>query len=149
VMARLPAIWWTPNRGVFRASAAAEIGGLRRSRVGEFSADWPWLLHMSLLGEFVRIPEALCTKIFQPDSLSKAWRSSRRDWIAVALSAAGAMRQAKIPRREKLVLLGVPTAFVARRVVRAARRSPRWLLRRLRRPATQVSAEEAAATKRP
>ena len=133
VMARLPAIWWTPNRGVFRASAAAEIGGLRRSRAGEFSADWPWLLHMSLLGEFVRIPEPLCTKIFQPDSLSKSWRYSRRDWIAVAASAAGVVWRAEIPAREKLLLAGVPASFVARRLVRVARRAPRWLVRRLRR----------------
>jgi glycosyltransferase involved in cell wall biosynthesis len=133
VMARLPAIWWTPNRGVFRASAASEIGGLRRSRAGEFSADWPWLLHMSLLGEFVRIPEPLCTKIFQPESLSKSWQYSRRDWIAVAMSSAGVVWQAKMPRREKLVLLGVPAAFVARRVVRLARRSPGRVLSRLRR----------------
>lgn len=135
VMSRLPAVWWTPNRGVFRASAAAEIGGLRRSRAGEFSADWPWLLHMSLLGEFVRIPERLCTKIFQPESLSRSWSYSRRDWIAVALSAAAAVSRAKIPIRDKVVLLGVPTAFVARRLVRAARLFPRWSLRRLRRGA--------------
>ena len=133
VMARLPPIWWTPNRGVFRASAAAEIGGLRRSRAGEFSADWPWLLHMSLLGEFVRIPEPLCTKIFQPDSLSKSWRYSRRDWIAVAASAAEVVWRAEIPAREKLLLAGVPASFVARRLVRVARRAPRWLVRRLRR----------------
>jgi glycosyltransferase involved in cell wall biosynthesis len=133
VMARLPAIWWTPNRGVFRARAAAEIGGLRRSRAGEFSADWPWLLHMSLLGEFVRIPEALCTKIFQPDSLSKTWSYSRRDWIAVAMSASGGVWRANIPLREKLLLVRVPAGFVARRLARAAVRSPRWLLRRLQR----------------
>jgi glycosyltransferase involved in cell wall biosynthesis len=133
LMARLPAIWWTPNRGVFRASAATEIGGLRRHRAGEFSADWPWLLHMSLLGEFVRIPERLCTKIFQPESLSQSWSYSRRAWIAVALSSAGAVWRSNIPAREKFVLLGVPATFVGRRLLRAARLLPGWCLRRLRR----------------
>ena len=132
-MARRAAIWWTPNRGVFRASAATEIGGLRRHRAGEFSADWPWLLHMSLLGEFVHIPEPLVTKIFQPQSLSQSWSYSKRAWIAVAMSAAGAVRRAKIPAREKFVLLGVPATFVARRIVRGGRHLPRWCLGRLRR----------------
>ena len=133
LMARLPAVWWTPNRGVFRASAASEIGGLRRHRAGEFAADWPWLLHMSLLGEFVRIPERLCTKIVRPESLSQSWSYSPRDWIPVALSAAGAVWRAKIPPREKLVLLGVLAASMGRQLVRAARLLPRWCLRRLRR----------------
>lgn len=149
VMAGLPAIWWTPNRGVFRASAASAIGGLRRSRAGEFSADWPWLLHMSLLGEFVRIPEPLCTKIFQPDSLSKSWQYSRRDWIAVACSAAGAVWQAKIPRREKVALLGVPAAFVARRAVRLARRTPGRVLRHLRGGGREATGEAPGAAGRP
>ena len=128
VVARLPAVWWIPNRGVFRAYAATEIGGLHRHRAGEFSADWPWLLHMSLLGEFVRVPEPLCTKIFQPGSLSQTWSYSRRAWIAVALSAAGAVWRAKIPAREKFVLLGVPTAFVGRRLARVSRFVVRWTL---------------------
>ena len=32
---------------------------------GEYSADLPWLLHMSLLGEFVRVPEVLCYKFYE------------------------------------------------------------------------------------
>ena len=79
---------------------------------------------MSLLGEFVRVPECLCTKIFQPRSLSQTWNYSRRAWIAVALSAAGAVWRAMIPAHEKLMLLGIPAAFVGRRLVRAIRRPP-------------------------
>jgi hypothetical protein len=90
---------------------------------------------MSLLGEFVRIPEPLCAKIFQPESLSQSWSYSKRAWIAVALSAAGAVWRAKIPAREKFVLLGVPATFVARRIVRAGRHLPRSCLGRLRRSA--------------
>jgi glycosyltransferase involved in cell wall biosynthesis len=133
VMARRPRSHWTPNRGVFRSWAAAEIGGLRRSRAGEFAADWPWLLHMSLLGEFVRIPEPLVTKIYKNDSLSLTWSYSKRNWIAVAASAARVVLRAKIPAREKAALVEVPVTFVASRLGRRARRLPRRSLDLLRR----------------
>lgn len=131
-VARLRGSWWIPNRGVFRAPAAAEIGGLRRHRAGEFSADWPWLLHMSVLGDFVRVPEQLCTKIYRTGSLSQSWDFGARAWCAVALSAMGAVRRAELPARQKLALQGILAAFVGRRLERAARAS---LRRRLRRPA--------------
>jgi glycosyltransferase involved in cell wall biosynthesis len=64
------------NRGLFRASAAREIGGLHAHFAGEFGADWPWLLRLSLLGEFVRVPEALVEKSYRRTSLSATWRFS-------------------------------------------------------------------------
>src|SRR5262249_29987842 len=94
LMARQVGSGWIPNRGVFRASAGAAIGGLRRHLAGEFSADWPWLLHMSLLGEFVRVPEHLVTKIYQAQSLSRTWRFGFRAWSAVTLSAMQAVFRA-------------------------------------------------------
>ena len=66
-------LWWVPNRGVFRLDRARAIGGLKTHGAGEFSADWPWLFHMSLLGEFVRLPEVLCHKFYKPGSLSRTW----------------------------------------------------------------------------
>ena len=30
---------------------------------GEYKADWPWLLQLALLGEFIHIPEPLIRKI--------------------------------------------------------------------------------------
>jgi glycosyltransferase involved in cell wall biosynthesis len=121
LVAALKGRWWIPNRGVFRASAGTAIGGLRRHMAGEFAADWPWLLHMSLLGEFVRIPECLCTKIYQPRSLSRGWDYGLRSWVAVALSARRAVSGAEIPVREKLILHGILAVFVGRRVGRASR----------------------------
>ena len=47
--------WWVPNRGIFRLKEARKIQGLKTHDAGEFSVDWPWLFHMSLLGEFVRV----------------------------------------------------------------------------------------------
>ncbi|HET9466003.1 MAG TPA: glycosyltransferase family 2 protein [Gemmatimonadales bacterium] len=114
LMARRQGEWWVPNRGVFRASAARAIGGLRSHLGGEFSADWPWLLQMSLLGEFVRVPKSLCTKILQRESLSRSWHAGSRAHGAVALSAMAAVWRAAIPPREKLVLQGVLAAYVGR-----------------------------------
>ncbi len=127
LVAALKGRWWIPNRGVFRASASTAIGGLRRHMAGEFAADWPWLLHMSLLGEFVRIPECLCTKIYQPRSLSRGWDYGLRSWVAVALSAMRAVSGAEIPIREKFTLHGTLVVFVGRRVGRTSRRTlGRW-----------------------
>ena len=132
LVARQRGSWWIPNRGVFRAPAARIIGGLRRHFAGEFSADWPWLLHMSLLGEFVRVPERLCTKVYQPQSLSRQWSFGVRSWSAVALSAMRAVSRARIPTHEKLVLDAILARFAWRHgwgsVGRAVGRS-RWLTR--------------------
>jgi len=70
--------WWVPNRGLFRLNQARQINGLKTHRAGEFSADWPWLFHMSLLGEFARIPQTLCYKYYKPGSLSRSWEFSKR-----------------------------------------------------------------------
>jgi glycosyltransferase involved in cell wall biosynthesis len=130
LVARQQGTWWVPNRGVFRARAAREIGGLRRHLAGEFSADWPWLLHMSLLGEFVRVPERLCTKIFQTRSLSLEWRYGAGPWSAAALSAIGEVSRARIPLGEKLVIAGTLSGFAWRHVRRAVLRGAGRGLRR-------------------
>jgi glycosyltransferase involved in cell wall biosynthesis len=51
--------WWVPLRGVFRTQIGQRIGGLRTNLAGEYSADWPWLMHLALYGEFIRVPEIL------------------------------------------------------------------------------------------
>ena len=127
LVARMQGFWWIPNRGVFRAHAARAIGGLRRHFAGEFSADWPWLLRMSLLGEFVRIPERLVTKIFRQRSLSLGWNYGLGPFSAVTLSAMGAVFRAEMLTREKLVLYGTlaeALAGLARRLLWRAIRRP-------------------------
>lgn len=116
--------WWIPNRGVFRAPAASAIGGLRRHGAGEFSADWPWLLEMSLLGRFTRVPEILCTKIYQARSLSRTWSFDLRSWSAVTLSAARGVARAAIPASDKARLLATLGRFLWRRAMSAARQGP-------------------------
>lgn len=124
-VAQLRGSWWIPNRGVFRASAARAIGGLRRHLAGEFSADWPWLLHMSLLGEFVRIPQVLCTKVYTRQSLSRGWAAGAGPTIAVALSALREVARAKAPGGEKLVIGGDLLLYAGRALRQAIGRRAR------------------------
>lgn len=121
-IARLEGSWWIPNRGVFRASAAREIGGLRRHAAGEFSADWPWLLEMSLLGGFVRIPERLVTKFYLPDSLSRSWRFGARQWAAVTASAMTAVSRRRLPACDQVRLHVTLASFALRQFRRSVRR---------------------------
>jgi hypothetical protein len=121
-IARHRGSWWIPNRGVFRARAAEAIGGLRRHREGEFSADWPWLLEMSLLGGFARVPEILVTKIYVPGSLSRTWRFGARQWAAVAGSAMTAVSRRGLPLRDRLRLRAAIAGFVGKQIRRSARR---------------------------
>jgi glycosyltransferase involved in cell wall biosynthesis len=137
--------WYIPNRGVFRASAARAIGGLRRHRRGEFSADWPWLLHMSLLGGFRRISERLVTKIYQPRSLSRSWDFGFASWAAVTEDAMRMILSAPIPAGEKRVLLGTLAACLAGR----AGRSGRFAVGRMLRRAGLRRARPAAGTDTP
>jgi glycosyltransferase involved in cell wall biosynthesis len=133
-IARQKGAWWIPNRGVFRAPAAREIGGLLRHGAGEFSADWPWLLEMSLLGGFVRIPERLVTKFYLPGSLSRNWRFSLRQWAAVTASAMTAVSRRRLPARDQsrlhAALAATLASFILRRPILR-----RPILRRLLRSA--------------
>lgn len=134
-IARLEGSWWIPNRGVFRASAAREIGGLRRHAAGEFSADWPWLLEMSLLGGFVRIPERLVTKVYLPDSLSRSWRFGARQWAAATASAMTAVSRRRLPARDGIALHATLARFALRQFRRSVRRRVSAATRDARGPA--------------
>lgn len=92
------------HRGLFRATAARTVGGLRRHFAGEFGADWPWLLHLSLLGEFVRVPEALIEKCYRPTTLSASWRFSVWQRLGVLVSCMRETRRAKLPIADELAI---------------------------------------------
>ena len=97
-------VWWAPNRGLFRASAAREIGGLKRNLAGEFSADLPWLIRLALIGEFIRVPEVLITKRLTRQSVSATWQHSRWQRFARVCSCLTAIRASRLPILEKLHL---------------------------------------------
>jgi glycosyltransferase involved in cell wall biosynthesis len=96
--------WWVPNRGLFRLAAARGIGGLKIHGAGEFSTDWPWLFHMSLLGEFARVPEVLCFKHYRPGSLSRSWAFTKRQIYEAHAACLRELWNAAIPTDEKVEL---------------------------------------------
>lgn len=96
--------WWVPNRGLFRLDAARRIGGLKPHDAGEFSADWPWLLHMALLGEFVRVPETLCFKFYKPGSISRHWAFSLPQWYEASASCMREIWISELTTDEKMRL---------------------------------------------
>ena len=101
---RMQGQWWIPNRGLFRMSAAQKVGGMRRHLAGEYKADWPWLVALSLRGGFVRVPEPLVRKVWRDDSLSAGWNRRVRVWpaAAVVLACAREVRRARPPIAEEL-----------------------------------------------
>ena len=105
VMSRYRGNWWVPNRGLFRASAFRRIGGIKPNDSGEYGADWPWLLHMSLLGEFVRVPEVLCQKFYKKDSLSKTWPQDAERRASLRRAGVREIRESHLGPVEKAFLI--------------------------------------------
>jgi GT2 family glycosyltransferase len=105
VMVRRPGNWWVPNRGLFRSSAFAEIGGIRPNEKGEYSADWTWLVALSLVGEFVRVPEVLCTKYYTAGSLSKRWPHDGAQLLALRRSGIAEIRRSNLDPVQKFILM--------------------------------------------
>lgn len=120
VLAQRTGLWWLPNRGLMRASAVRRVGGMRRHLAGEFCADWPWLLHLSLLGAFVRVPQALVRKVWSHEGLSKSWRWGAHRRIAVTLACFTEILRADLPLRERRALAGAFAGYWGRRWVRSA-----------------------------
>ena len=111
--------WWVPNRGLFRAAAARRIGGMKRHWRGEVTADWPWLLHMAVLGQFVRVPELLCFKDYMPGSLSRSWKRGIPDWISVTLSCAREIHQSDLQPMAKAQIYTCLARGILERVIQA------------------------------
>lgn len=127
-MVRRPGDWWVPNRGVFRASGFAAVGGIHPNERGEYSADWTWLLGLALTGAFVRVPEVLCTKYYQSGSLSKKWPHDAAQRLALQRAGIAEIRRSRgLSRIEKARLAG----HLRRRVL--GRRLPGGLKRVLKR----------------
>ena len=95
-------LWWVPYRGIFRLNQARKINGLKLHGAGEFSADLPWLFHMSLRGEFVRVSETLCYKFYIKGSLSRSWEFSTNQWHEVTLACMRELWSSDLTLKEKL-----------------------------------------------
>jgi glycosyltransferase involved in cell wall biosynthesis len=119
---RQPLGWAVPYHGLFRASAAARIGGLRRHRAGEFGADWPWLLRMSLRGGFVRVAERLFRKVCYPQGLARSWGSSAWGRLGVTLACVGEVHRAGLLPKEGIRLQAELSRSCARFLLSVIRR---------------------------
>jgi glycosyltransferase involved in cell wall biosynthesis len=97
--------WWVPNRGMFRSWAFRRIGGIKPNEKGEYSADWTWLLRMSLLGGFVRVPAVLCRKFYKKGSLSKTWPHDRAQRRALIRAGIREIRESSLGVVEKSILM--------------------------------------------
>ncbi len=98
--------WWLPVRGLFRLAQARRIGGLKLHAAGEFATHLPWLFHMSLLGEFARVPEVLYRKHYKPGSLSRTWDFSSRQRFEVGTACMTELWNSALSTEEKLALAG-------------------------------------------
>ncbi len=125
--------WWVPNRGLFRARAFTRTGGIRPHAKGEYSADWTWLLHLSLLGDFVRVPEILCWKYYQPTSLSKSWPRDKAQKSALVRAGIAEIWHSKANLLVKIALSAVIATNSERGYIRTEMRRFRRRLRRLAR----------------
>ena len=105
VMAGRRKNWWVPNRGLFRASAYRAVGGIRPNDAGEYSADWTWLLALSLRGPFARVPKVLCDKFYKPGSLSKTWPHDAAQRAALRRAGRREVRLSPLSRPAKAVLM--------------------------------------------
>ena len=95
---------YIPNRGLFRLKQARRINGVKAHAMGEFQVDWPWMFSMSLLGEFVRVPEILCYKYLKTSSMSQVWDSTLAHHAAVRASCIRELKNSDLPHRDKLLL---------------------------------------------
>ena len=100
-----PENWALPNRGLYRLSGARRVGGFKRHWAGEYVCDWPWAVHMAILGEHIRVPEVLCRKFLKVTSLSFSWHRARWKNVAVTTSVAREIRQSDLPIAKKARLL--------------------------------------------
>jgi GT2 family glycosyltransferase len=125
VMGRRARWWSVPNRGLFRAEAFRRIGGIKPNDCGEYSADWTWLLHMALLGEFVRVPEVLCEKFYKQGSISRQWARDAAQRAALRRAGVREVRQSGLRLHERLLLMAFIRWHDEIRAVRAALRRGR------------------------
>lgn len=105
--------WWVPNRGLMKADAVKALGGMRPHLLGHTSADWPWLMRLAAMGEFVRVPEALVSKVYRRESLSSTWTHGLCARMAVHLAClrvlweAGFLLPQTLQLSRELLVLGL------------------------------------------
>ena len=78
--------WWIAYRGLVRSNLTGNVFRLRKNFSGEAMADLPWVLVLSMKGEFVRVSQVLYSKYVYEQSLSNNWSYGRWEHIASLIS---------------------------------------------------------------
>lgn len=137
--------WWAGAHGMFKASTFRQIGGLKRHATGEYSADFPWIVHLALLGEFVRVPELLVQKYFKVTSLSKVWKHSLENRKSLAKATTDEIWGSNLDLITRSVLCAI---FRVREEMRHLQREYRQYMRqRARRRDRRLTASRPPAQK--
>lgn len=115
--------WWAPNRGLMRMSVLTSLGRMHRHWAGEYSADWPWLLRLAALGEFVHVREPLLHKMLREKSLSNTWQKNLWEHFAVRVACARVVHAARFTPAQELYL------YAESLLIALGVRCPSWLRR--------------------
>ena len=118
---RYPNVLTLAFRGIFRRSAIGETGGLHRNVAGEIGADWAWLFHLALRGEFVRVPRVLAEKCKRTGSLSKNWRYSVFQRLGEWLGCVVVVRRSDLRMRDKLRIQWILVVNAARTLMKSSK----------------------------
>jgi len=97
--------WWIPYRGMVRTRLTGNEFRLRNNLAGGAIGDSPWVLDLTMRGEFVRVREILYTKIVYEQSLSANWRYSGWEHIASFLSCIRAVMKGPLSLLDKFELI--------------------------------------------
>ena len=119
---RWPNVLTLAFRGIFRASAIGEIGGLHRNIAGEIGADWAWLFHLALRGEFVRVPRVLAEKCKRTGSLSNTWRYSVFQRLGEWLGCVVVVRRSNLQMWDKLRIQWILVGNAAKTLLKSSKR---------------------------
>ena len=112
-MVRRPDNWWVPNRAFSVPQRSLRSAASTPTSVESISADWTWLLGLSILGEFVRVPHVFCDKYYMAGSVSKRWPHDASQLQALRRAGIAEIKRSSLSPARKRVL----ARYLWRRVV--------------------------------
>lgn len=111
--------WSSPYRGIIRSSAVKKIIPIEKNKTGdqEFSLDWIWLIDLSLMGTFIRLPEVFYYKYYKQTSRSLQWDFNNWNYISLFLTGSFLLLRRNITITEQLRYQTIIYKIIAKRLV--------------------------------
>jgi len=122
-MLRRGAYWWITYRGLIRTRLAGKNFRLRRNLAGDAIADLPWVLDLTMRGEFVRVPQVLYTKYVLEQSVSNHWSYGRCEHIASLVSCMRCVMEGPLSFLDKLKLIALLKLKILSQIALGVRQS--------------------------